>query len=192
MNYRININWTPEGEYEPEWRKMTKEEYLEGWGLTDAEWNDMVESKAILSLETRFWSRNDDNFWLSNFFPAPIQWDGKEWPTSEHLYQALKFRNESDVEAIRLCKTPKQAKQLARKIRKVAYSFLNPHLMRIAIREKFKQHPDLAEKLIATEGRIIESSPFDSIWGEGPNGDGLNLMGLLLMELRESLKRSSR
>jgi ribA/ribD-fused uncharacterized protein len=138
-----------------------------------------------------FWAKRTGNFWLSNFYPAPITWDGKEWPTSEHLYQSLKVRSERDKERIRLAPTPKQAKELAHEI---GYEIDVPgraYLMRIAIREKFRQHPNLAEQLVATRGLIVEASPFDPLWGEGPRGCGLNLMGMLLMELRETLRENT-
>ncbi len=61
--------------------------------------------------------------------------------------------------------------------------------MRAAILAKFTQHADLKQKLLATEHRlIVEDSPVDPYWGVGENGDGLNMMGLLLMELRSYLQ----
>ena len=53
-----------------------------------------------------------------------------------------------------------------------------------------RKHRDLGDKLALTSGLIIEASPVDPIWGEGPTSTGLNLMGLLLMELREALREA--
>lgn len=45
--FSININWTSEGEYEPDWRIMSKDRFLYEWGLEQAEWDDMVNGGAI-------------------------------------------------------------------------------------------------------------------------------------------------
>jgi ribA/ribD-fused uncharacterized protein len=146
--------------------------------------------KDALEVKTsrvEFWAEESGNFWLSNFYPAPIQWNGKEWPTSEHLYQGLKLEKTVDAERVRKAKTPEAAKNIAHE---VGYNLSIPqraHLMRIAIREKFSQHPNLAEKLLATQGVIVETSPHDHFWGEG-YGEGLNLMGMLLTELRAEIR----
>lgn len=143
-------------------------------------------------MRTEFYAKKTGNWWLSNFYPAPIQWNGKEWPTSEHLYQALKTRNDSVMENIRLMPTPGLAKKEARRVGNDLSIQDKAALMRVAIYAKFTQHPDLASQLIATEGVIVEASPEDGLWGEGEEGLGLNLMGLLLMELREALKGNVR
>lgn len=66
-------------------------------------------------------------------------------------------------------------------------------------RQKFAQNPHLLQELLDTGGQILaEGAPYDKIWGVGlsttspqiQNPDqwkGLNLLGKLLMELREEL-----
>ncbi|MFK7807347.1 MAG: NADAR family protein [Saprospiraceae bacterium] len=65
---------------------------------------------------------------------------------------------------------------------------------------KFSQHEDLRDRLISTGNRIMaEASPYDLIWGIGfranddlaldqKNWKGQNLLGKVLMSLREALK----
>jgi hypothetical protein len=53
MKYQININWTPDTDYDPDWREMTKEEYLDGWHLTDEEWHEMKRQGAIIPAVNR-------------------------------------------------------------------------------------------------------------------------------------------
>jgi predicted NAD-dependent protein-ADP-ribosyltransferase YbiA (DUF1768 family) len=36
---------------------------------------------------------------------------------------------------------------------------------------------------------LIEDSPYDSYWGIGPSGNGKNMLGKILMETREYLKK---
>lgn len=70
-----------------------------------------------------FYGPKEDNYILSNFYPyAPgrkskslgIMYQGKAYPTSEHLYHALKFMNGTKDEQewrehIRNAKTPTMA-----------------------------------------------------------------------------------
>ena len=43
--------------------------------------------------------------YFSNFYEAKVTIDGKEWPTTEHYFQALKFTDKDYQEEIRLAKS---------------------------------------------------------------------------------------
>ena len=59
-----------------------------------------------------------------------------------------------------------------------------------ALLAKFTQHNDLKKLLLGTgERKLIEHSPYDSYWGDGGNGTGMNRLGELLMRLRCELRR---
>jgi ribA/ribD-fused uncharacterized protein len=54
---------------------------------------------------------------------------------------------------------------------------------------KFVQHKDLREQLLATGTEdIVEDSDIDAWWGRGPDNNGLNNLGRILMHVRELLK----
>ncbi|MBV8888843.1 MAG: NADAR family protein [Alphaproteobacteria bacterium] len=157
-----------------------------------------------------YFGRDRDAFrFLSHFWPAPITLDGESWPTVEHYYQAQKSDNHGYRQAIRAALTPGQAKRLAAPPgapRRVSHhSWFRAHgreprvdwdavkldVMRRADHAKFAQNPDLAELLLATaDAELIEDSPSDRFWGTGRDGQGLNWAGRVLMEVRDSLKRS--
>ena len=60
--------------------------------------------------------------------------------------------------------------------------------MRIALKEKFTQHPKLGERLVKTGNKkLIEDSSKDDYWGGAIPGSK-NMLGILLMELRDELK----
>ena len=60
-------------------------------------------------------------------------------------------------------------------------------VMKVALKAKFDQHPKLKRLLVSTGKQLIsEASPRDSYWGTGKDGKGLNRLGVLLMELRDS------
>lgn len=67
--------------------------------------------------------------------------------------------------------------------------------MRDVLRAKFTQHEDLAELLVSTgDARILEAGKVANVvnrtWGE-VNGKGLNILGVLLMEVRAELKEGA-
>ena len=56
---------------------------------------------------------------------------------------------------------------------------------------KFWQNSSCRAKLFATKDAVlIEASPFDDFWGVGREGAGKNVLGKLLMEIRDTLRHS--
>jgi predicted NAD-dependent protein-ADP-ribosyltransferase YbiA (DUF1768 family) len=53
--------------------------------------------------------------WLGNMFAAPITYNGQIWRTSEALFQALRFEDETIREVIRNDKSPMGAKMLSKR-----------------------------------------------------------------------------
>jgi ribA/ribD-fused uncharacterized protein len=140
--------------------------------------------------------------WLGNMAPYPIVNEGKVWPTAEALFQALRFDDPAVKEAIRQARSPFQAKLIARahkgQMVVVQRSEQDVENMRLVLRLKLGQHPDLAERLLDTgEESIIEDStshPGGSakFWGavfKGGAWVGENVLGRLWVELREELRK---
>jgi hypothetical protein len=62
-------------------------------------------------------------------------------------------------------------------------------VMRRALRAKFTQHDALRAFLLATgDDELVEDADWDSFWGNGPDGKGDNVLGKMLVELREDLR----
>ena len=143
--------------------------------------------------------------WASNFYEgAPIifdgskdnlqeiytqfKFDGLEYPTTEHLFQALKATNDTDKESVRLCATPGQSKKKGRQIFiRLDWDHVKYDAMRLALFLKFSQHQDLLIKLLETnnESLVEYNSWGDKFWGVcDKTGKGENWLGRLLMELR--------
>lgn len=58
-----------------------------------------------------------------------------------------------------------------------------------ALRAKFKKHESIRNLLLSTgDLEIIEDSPTDYYWGCGKDVSGLNMLGRLLMKLREEFR----
>lgn len=66
-------------------------------------------------------------------------------------------------------------------------------IMYRALKCKFSSYPHLKSMLLSTAGSVlVEASPHDLFWGGGRDGEGLNYLGRLLMQLRaEFLGQSS-
>jgi ribA/ribD-fused uncharacterized protein len=138
--------------------------------------------------------RTDDAYGcFSNFAAYPIHVNGKQWPTSEHYFQAQKFAGTEHEEAVRLAKSPMIAARMGRdrsKPLRADWEAVKDDLMREAVRAKFRQHPELAKILLDTGGAtLVEHTANDSYWGDGGDGSGRNMLGRILMEVREELRR---
>ena len=128
--------------------------------------------------------------WLSNFWMAPIEIQGWRFPSSEHAYQAAKSLDQNDWLAISLL-TSGQAKRFGRTIKiRADWEEIKVDAMRSILTAKFLQNPDLRARLIATgDAELIEGNHWgDTFWGVC-KGQGKNILGKLLMELRQSLSQ---
>lgn len=144
-----------------------------------------------------FFSRTDEYSELSNFAPFGFEENGSYWPTVEHYFQAQKFAGDSLAdyrERIRTAHSPKQAKSLGQSRKhpiRPDWEEVKEDIMRHALRLKF-EHPELRKLLLGTATRpLIENSPFDRYWGTGKDGSGKNRLGVLLVELRSSLRKGA-
>ena len=126
---------------------------------------------------------------LSNFYVAPIEYNGKEWQSSEHLYQALKSLDKKEQDLVRQANSPGRAKKLGRKITiRPDWAEVKDDIMKQIVRAKFTQNKDLKEKLIATAPRPLEEGNTwgDTYWGVNLyTGIGLNVLGKILEDLRD-------
>ena len=144
--------------------------------------------------QIRFYSVRDEYGEFSNFSCHPIRVGGGRWPTTEHYFQAQKFAGTPHAQAIRLARTPSEAARLgrSRKIRlRRDWDSVKIGVMRDALRAKLQQHDDVRDLLLATgDAKLIEHTANDSYWGDGGDGTGKNMLGRLLMELRDELRPS--
>lgn len=132
---------------------------------------------------------------FSNFAGYPIQLDGKRWPTSEHYCQAMKFQDAAHQEDIRQEKSPMRAARMGRDRKRPLrkdWESVKDSIMRKAVVCKFTQHDDLRELLLSTgEAKLVEHTTNDAYWGDGGDGSGKNMLGRILVEVREQLRLES-
>ena len=105
----------------------------------------------------------------------------------------MKFAGHPDhVEALRRMPSPMQVakagRSRARPLRE-DWEAVKDDVMRQALYAKFTQHFDIQTILLETDDEeIIENTTKDHYWGIGSSGTGLNMLGKLLVELRERLR----
>ena len=139
----------------------------------------------------KFYRTGDPYGEFSNFAEYPITVRGVEWPTSEHYFQAQKFAGTPDEEAVRLANSPmaaaKMGRELSRPLR-TDWETVKDDIMLEALLAKFEQHPKLLGLLLSTDdAEIVEHTNNDSYWGDGGDGSGKNMLGRILMEVRQRL-----
>lgn len=151
---------------------------------------------------------------------TPLLYDNKQYKTSEHLYHASKYLHDDEnhinlkyADIIRTSKTPYMAKILANKMIMYQYPWqkkLNEIIMnytntsqnenweeqKIATMYniliiKFTQDLHCKKVLLSTGNKyLIENSKRDSFWGIGKDGKGKNMLGELLVKVREDIRES--
>ncbi len=141
-------------------------------------------------MQIKFWGPDRPHGILSNFAETPLVIDGDSYPTAEHFFQAQKCADPREWRNIILAPTPKLAKQLGREAK------LRPNweeekcsIMMWGLKEKARQCSQFRQELIDSgDAELIEASPFDYFWGEGRDGSGRNMLGELLMDVRQMIK----
>jgi ribA/ribD-fused uncharacterized protein len=132
---------------------------------------------------------------FSNFSSHGIEMDGQWWPTTEHYFQAQKFAGTPYTEKVRLAASPKEAAEIGRDRRlplRPDWDRVKDDVMRRAVLRKFETHTQLREILLATgEEDIVENTKHDYYWGCGQGGNGKNMLGQILVEVRAILREQS-
>lgn len=126
---------------------------------------------------------------LSNFFMAPIEYDGFTFSCSEAAYQAMKSLDRAKrAEFVELDAFQAKRKGRSVKMRK-DWEEVKDQVMYDICLAKFSQHDFLKEKLLKTgEAELIEGNHWGDIYWGVCKGRGKNQLGKTLMRIREEIK----
>ncbi len=175
-----------------------------------------------------------DYYFLSNFYPYPLEGKSKKWtplkieypkgseqywPTSEHLYQALKFKWDTAAEKewcelIRKSNTPTIAKYLGHQFTCARYGWQSKYralvkeyenkityrgdpkddnfrlkIMHITLTAKFEV-PQLRKMLINTGNSELKEWSGDKFWGASEDNKSQDHLGKMLIQIRSSIKNT--
>ena len=147
-----------------------------------------------------FYTTKGPGGFMTNFYRAPIEIFGRMWMTSEHAYQAQKFvgQNQEDYDAVHNAINPMAAAIIGRDTNRPCRSDwdqVKDDVMRFVVMHKFLQNKDIQEKLLLTgDAKLVEHDTrrHDMYWGDGGDGSGKNMLGVVLMEVREIIREEIR
>ena len=154
-------------------------------------------TKSRYTSDIKFYHSYEPYYCFTNFSQYPIQLDGRQWPTTEHYFQAQKFIGTPYEEAIRKQPNPRGAFDMSRdpnvsRWRRGDWDRIKDDIMLKCLRAKFTQHKDLKQQLLDTGDRkLIEHTSNDSYWGDGGDGSGQNKLGKLLMQVRKEISNQA-
>ena len=129
-----------------------------------------------------------NNFFLSNFFVAPVFYQGVRFENNEAAFQAAKCP-ERMREFCGL--SPQKATRLGRSVElRPDWEEVKHDVMYQVCKAKFLQNPDLARKLVETgDAELVEGNTWgDKVWGVC-DGVGEHNLGKTLMRIRDELQK---
>ncbi len=140
------------------------------------------------------WATEFSNVHTTFAFDEPgFTLDGARYAGPEVFFQLAKSEGTDDHtaarEAIARDPSPENAFVVGRThAMRADWEAVKVSVMRRALTAKFTQSPALTELLRATRPHpLVQVKAHDAFWGTGPDGRGLNMLGRLLMQLRETL-----
>lgn len=155
-----------------------------------------------------FFHENEEYGCFSNWYPAEFEYAGKHFANSEQFmmyHKVLMFHKHDLANQIMQTSDPAKCKKIAGQ----KFPEFNSDLwektcvtiVKRGVKAKFVQNPDILQKLLDTGNALLaECSPFDKKWGIGidindpdrlviAKWKGKNLLGRILMEIREELRQ---
>ena len=135
---------------------------------------------------------------LGNFASTPIIINNVSFKTSEQLFQMMKFKDAEPVLAVYHANNPKMtAKHWEKTHRREDWGQMIVDAMKFCLVQKYEQSEAFRQELERSKGKYIveDQTSFPKktpdTWGVKQRGDnfvGPNLLGRLLMELRDNGK----
>jgi predicted NAD-dependent protein-ADP-ribosyltransferase YbiA (DUF1768 family) len=140
--------------------KMFSEESLQGYLHPAAE--ELLRNVNIKDFPEEICKFQDDYEFLNNRYPAPFKWRNRMFGTADAAFKAAQNTLETKQELL--------------------------DTMEEIVRCKFEQHPELMQKLLDTDGKVLiaGSNGKEVFWGVNLYAwKGENYLGKILMKIRE-------
>jgi ribA/ribD-fused uncharacterized protein len=136
--------------------------------------------------------------YFSPYTAHAIEIDRVEYPTLEHAYQCQRYTDPKIIEEIRTAASPVKAWEVSSKYKYLQTPEFKSEehklgVMNKLMRLKTEQHEEIRQALLDSGDlkivkHIVTYPPGDGFWDDGEDGNGLNHIGRLWMEIRAELK----
>jgi|SRR3989344_1224058 len=138
--------------------------------------------------------------YFSVYTAHAIEIEGLVYPTVEHAYQCARYIDQKIIDEIISARSPVKAWQISTKYKHLQIPEFKKdeyklNIMKKLMKLKMEQHEEVREALIDSKDtkivkHIVTFPPGDGFWDDGENGDGLNHIGRIWMEIRSELINS--
>ncbi|KAJ6495952.1 DUF1768-domain-containing protein [Mycena vulgaris] len=139
--------------------------------------------------------KTDPYYGFTNSSAHPVKYNGKVYPTSEHLFQAFKYMDlRPDIaEQIRACKSLSKVFKHSRAHlahQHPDWDRMDISKMEITLYHKFAQNEELRQQLLGTGDAELVNYTQTEFWGVGKDQRGRNELGKVLERVRSSLREA--
>lgn len=144
-------------------------------------------------------SFSGENRFLSNYWICAVIFEGMQYPSAEHAYQAAKSLNPEVREIIRGLPKPGMAKKIGSAIHlRPDWESVKVGVMEAIVTDKFIRNEATHKMLMDTgDAELVEGNHWhDNMWGNcicPACGDitGQNNLGKILMRVRDALRNAN-
>jgi hypothetical protein len=136
----------------------------------------------------------DEYVFLSNFYPCWVEYEGMLYKSVEHAYQAAKSLSIEDRKKVQETEYAGEAKKLGRKLKnRNDWEMVKVGIMEQCLLQKFND-PMLRERLLKLKDyEIVEGNNWgDTFWGIDDKKGGKNILGRLIMKIRDKLLKENK
>tara|TARA_Y100001963_G_C6403607_1_gene275243 strand:- start:57 stop:455 length:399 start_codon:yes stop_codon:yes gene_type:complete len=126
----------------------------------------------------------NEYYFLSNMYPCNICYEEGSYKSVESVFQMMKCADDNEKKGFEFL-NGFEAKKRGRRVKlRSDWHEVKVDVMKSILESKFS-NPELLNKLKAVKGEIVEDNHWgDRYWGRC-NGVGKNMLGKLLMEIRD-------
>jgi predicted NAD-dependent protein-ADP-ribosyltransferase YbiA (DUF1768 family) len=149
----------------------------------------------IQEVANTFTFKEDSTAELANAFPCAIEFGGKSYQCAGAAFQAQKYTDQPQImDLFSSCDAQKAVHLTSQtsmtKERKLNWEHLQAfdnqdEVIWQVLKAKFDQNPQLKEKLLETGSLNLVCQGGDPYFHDGFDGSGINILGCILMQLRE-------
>lgn len=135
--------------------------------------------------------------YFSPYTSHAIELNGVIYPTVEHAYQCQRYTDQKIIDEIISARSPVKAWQISCQYKHIQIPEFKEdtyklEIMKKLMRLKMEQHEEVRKALIDSKDlnivkHIVTYPPGDGFWDDGEDGNGLNHIGKMWMEMREEL-----